>query len=86
MLIPEIYGEYAFKGAFEGTKFGSGKHREFSAAPTVDPTVAPVHLNRRHVRDVAPVSKDNKRCTSQRARITIVELVHRRSFALRFSC
>ena len=50
-LIPKIYGEYAFKDAFEGTKFGSGKHREFSAAPTVDPTVAPVHLNKRHVRD-----------------------------------
>ena len=55
-------------------------NREFSAAPTVDPTVARVHLNKRNVRDLASVSKENKRCTSQPALITIVKLVHRRSF------
>ena len=33
-----------FKGAFGGTKFGLDKHRESSAAPTVDPTVVRVHL------------------------------------------
>ena len=30
-----------------------------------------------HVRNLAPVSKENKRCTSQHTHITIVELVHR---------
>ena len=30
-----------------------------------------------HVRDLAPVSKENKRCTSQHTHIAIVELVHR---------
>ena len=40
-----------------------------------------VHSNKRHVRDLAPVSKENKRCTSQQTRITIVEIVHRRPLA-----
>ena len=30
-----------------------------------------------HVRNLAPVSKENKRCTSQQTPISIVELVHR---------
>ena len=49
---------------------------EFSAAPTVDPTVAHVHLNKCHVRNLAPVSKENTQCTSQHKCITIFELVH----------
>ena len=28
-------------------------------------------LNKRHVRDLAPVSRENKRCTSQQTRITV---------------
>ena len=40
-----------------------------------------VGSNERHVRDLAPVSRENKRCTSQQTRITIVELVHRRPLA-----
>ena len=40
-----------------------------------------VHSNKRHLRDLAPVSKENKRCTSQQTRITIVEIVHRRPLA-----
>ena len=40
-----------------------------------------VYSNKRHVRDLAPVSKENKRCTSQQTRITIVEIVHRRPLA-----
>ena len=40
-----------------------------------------MHSNKRHVRDLAPVSKENKRCTSQQTRITIVEIVHRRPLA-----
>ena len=39
--------EHVLKGAFEGIKFGPGKYGEFSAAPTVDPTMAHVHLNKR---------------------------------------
>ena len=39
-----------------------------------------VHLNKRHVRDLAPFSKEYKLFTSQHMRITIVELVHRRPF------
>ena len=38
-------------------------NREFSAAPTVHPTVVRMHLNKRHIRDVAPGSKENKRCS-----------------------
>ena len=30
-----------------------------------------------NIRDLAPISRENKRCTSQQTRITIVELVHR---------
>ena len=33
------------------------------------------------LRDLAPVSRGKKGCTSQNARITIVELVHRRPLA-----
>ena len=39
--------------------------------------MARVDLNKHHVRDLAPVSRENKRCTSQQMRITIAELVHR---------
>ena len=39
-------------------------------------------LNKLQVRDLTPVSKGDKRCTSQHARITIVELVHRQLSAL----
>ena len=70
--------EHVLKGDFEGTLFAPGKHREFSAAPTV----VRVHLSKSHVRDLAPVSKENKRCTSQHTRITIVELEHRRPIGL----
>ena len=31
--------------------------RQCSAAPTVDPKMVHIHLNKRHVRDLAPVSK-----------------------------
>ena len=74
-------GNHVLKGAFEGFKFGPGEQREFSAAPIVDPTVARAHSNKRHVRDLAPVSNENKSCTSQHTHITIVELVHRRPFS-----
>ena len=43
----------------------------------VDLTIVRVDLNKSHVRDLAPVSRENKRCTSQQTRITIVELVQR---------
>ena len=33
-------------------------------------------LNKRHIRDLAPVSRENKQRMSQQTRITIVELVH----------
>ena len=33
---------------------------ELSSAPTVDPTVVRLHLNKRHVRAMAPVSKEKK--------------------------
>ena len=62
------------KGAFESVKFGPGEYGEFSAASTVDLTMAPVHINKRHVRE------ENKRCTSQDTRIWIVQLVHRQPF------
>ena len=67
--------EHVLKGAFEGTKFVPGKHKEYYAAPTKDPTVVRAHLNKRHECDLAPVSRENKLCTSQQTRITIVELV-----------
>ena len=57
--------EHVLKGAFEGIKFGPRKHREFSAVPIVYPKVARVHLNKRHARDPASVSKENNQCTSQ---------------------
>ena len=50
---------HVLKGAFESIRFGSDRYREFSAAPTVDPTVLRVHLNYRHVRGLALVSKEN---------------------------
>ena len=62
------------KVAFESFKFGPGKYGEFSAAPTVDPTMATVHFNKRHVRDLAPIYIENKRCTSQHTRIATVVL------------
>ena len=43
--------------------------------------MARVDLNKHYVRDLAPVSKENKRCTSQQTRNTIVELLHRRPLA-----
>ena len=57
--------------------FGPGKYGEFSAAPTVDPTMAHVHLNKRPVRALATASI---RILIGATRITIVELVHRRTF------
>ena len=51
--------EHILKGAFEGIKFRPGMYREFSAAPTGDPTVASVHLNKHRIHDLAPVSKVN---------------------------
>ena len=62
-------------------KFGPGKYGEFSAALTVDLTMACVDLNKRHVRDLAPVSRENTWCTSQCTHITNVELVHRQPLA-----
>ena len=38
--------------------------------------MARADLNKRHVRDSAPVSRENKLSTSQHKRMTIVELVH----------
>ena len=35
--------EHVLKGAFQGIKFGPTKFGQFSAAPTVDPTMARVH-------------------------------------------
>ena len=37
--------ENVLKGAYEGSKFGPGKHGEFSVAPTVDPTVVRMRLH-----------------------------------------
>ena len=51
----------------------------FFSAPTVDLTfMVRVDLNKRHACVQAPVSGENKRCTSQQTSITFVELVHRR--------
>ena len=75
--------ELVYKGTFEGTEFGPWKYSKFRAAPTVDQTMACMHLYKRHVlvRDWR-VSQGNKQRTSQHTRITmIVELVHRRPFA-----
>ena len=70
--------EHVLKGAFEGMKFGPGKYGQLCAAQTADQTMTRVHSNKYHVSDLALVSKENKRCTSQHTRITIVILVHRR--------
>ena len=71
-LIPKINGDHVLNGAFEVIKFRPGKHREFSGAPTEDPTVVHVHLNKLHVRNLAPISKEIKRCRSQHTHIIIV--------------
>ena len=42
MLIPKMNYEHTLKVGFEGNKFGPGKYGEFSAAPTVDLTMARV--------------------------------------------
>ena len=68
MLIPEMNDEYILKGAFERIEFGTNKHREFLAAPTVDPTMARVPLNK-------PAKKNGAR---HNTRITGVGSVHRR--------
>ena len=48
----------------------------------VDLTMVRVDSSKRHhVRDLAPDSRENKRCTSQQTRITIVELLQRRPLA-----
>ena len=39
-------------------------------------TMVRVDLNQRHVSDLATVSREKKRCTSQQRRITIVGVVH----------
>ena len=52
-----------------------------AAGSKLDLTKALVDLNKRHIRDLAPVSRKNERCTSQQTRITIVELVLRRLLA-----
>ena len=73
--IPKMNDENVLKSALEGIKFEPGKHRELFV-----PTVVHVHLDKRHVRDLASVSKADRRCTSQRMRITIFESVHWRPF------
>ena len=65
--------EHVLKVACEGIKLGTGKYREMFAAPTVYPTMARVHLKKLHMGNLAPISKKNKRCTSQHTCITIVE-------------
>ena len=49
--------ERVLKSALEGIEFGPGKYVKFSAAPTT----ARMHLNKSHIRDLAPVSKENNR-------------------------
>ena len=73
--------EHALKVGFEGIKFGHGKYRKFSAAPTEALTMACMYFNKRHVCQLAPVSRENKWGTSQHTCITIVKLVHRRPLA-----
>ena len=77
-LTPKMNDGRVSKDAFERIKYV--KYGEFSTAQTVDPTMAPVHVYTRHVHNLTPVSRENKRCKSQHARVTIVELVHRRAF------
>ena len=43
--------------------------------------MARLDLNKCHIRDLAPVSRENKRYMSQHMHITIVELVHRQPMA-----
>ena len=64
-LIPKMNYEHALKVVFEGIEFEPSKHWEFSAASTADLTMARLDLNKRHVRCLVPVSRENKRCTSQ---------------------
>ena len=73
--------EHVLKVVCEGITFRPDKYGEFSAAPTVHPTVARMHLSTSHVHDLAPVSRENKRGTSQQARITNIEIAHWRSLA-----
>ena len=77
MLIPNMNDEHALKSASQYIEFGPGKYGQYFAAPIVDPTMACLHF--------APVTKENKRCTSQHARITIVGLVHVRDLLTKFS-
>ena len=58
MLIQKMNYGYALKAGFESVTFGRGKYGEFSAAPMVDLTMARVELNKCHVRDLAPVSRE----------------------------
>ena len=51
--------EHVLKDAFEGIKLGPGKYRQFSAAPTVNPTIAHMHFDNPHAHDLATVSKEN---------------------------
>ena len=67
MLIPEINYEYALEVGFEGIKFGPGKYGEFSAAPTVDLTMASTDLNKRHLCDLATVSRENEKNLSRQS-------------------
>ena len=53
--------EHVLKGAFEGIKFVPGKHREFSVAPAVDPTVVHMLLNASHTRSNINGARHNKR-------------------------
>ena len=76
MLIPKMKHEHVLKVGFEDIKFGPGKCWEFSAALSVDLPMASMDLNKRHIRNLAPVTRENKRCMSQHTRITIVERVH----------
>ena len=50
-LIKKMNKEHILKVAFEGLTFRPGKYRQFSAALTVDPTMASVHLNKHHIHD-----------------------------------
>ena len=67
--------EHVLKGTFEGIKFRPAKYREFSAPPSVDPTMARVLLNKHRIQDLEPVSEENECCTSQHTYIPIVELI-----------
>ena len=67
--------EYALKVGFEGMKFGPGRYGEFSAAPTVDLTMARMDLNRRHVRDLAPISKENNCAATSMVTLAIWEVL-----------